>query len=380
MKILGLTANINFNKAESENKLGKDKFDMNMYALGAKAGYNIDLGNEWILEPNLTMMYGNINTQGYTTSRGAKINSQNTNNVLIQPQIKAKLALTNGWTPYALVGYILNSGNKTKLVANNIGFDDMQIAGYTEYGVGLNKIFEDSAWSCFLQATGKSGDRKGVEGNIGVKYSFLTKKKKKIVNKEKVDQLLMLIEKIKIIEEKLKLSEQNKAETEKAKTETEKTKMIENKAKVSEINETKTDKTKIETEKIKQKQGINKIQIEKMKQKQKKIRQEEMKQKENKIKQNQEEMKQKENKIKQNQEKMKQNQEKMEQKQKKIRQEEMKQKENKIKQNQEKMKQNQEKMKQKQTKIKQKTEKNKKGTGTNTTKKGKEKSKTKAKK
>ena len=105
---LGLTANINFNKAESEPNYGKDKFDMNMYAVGAKAGYNIELGKNWILEPNLTMMYENINTQGYTTSRGTKIKRKKTNNILIEPQVKAKLALTNGWTPYALVGYILN--------------------------------------------------------------------------------------------------------------------------------------------------------------------------------------------------------------------------------------------------------------------------------
>ena len=45
---LVLTANINFNKAESENDYGTDKFDMNMYALEAKAGYNIELGKNWI--------------------------------------------------------------------------------------------------------------------------------------------------------------------------------------------------------------------------------------------------------------------------------------------------------------------------------------------
>jgi outer membrane autotransporter protein len=169
---LGLTANINFNKAESENNLGKDKFDMNMYSVGAKAGYNVELGKNWILEPNLTLMYGNINAKGYTASNGAKVDGQNTNNILIEPQVKAKLSLTNGWTPYALVGYVLNTGKKSKLVANNTGFDDMQISGYTEYGAGVNKSFKDSAWSCYLQVTGKSGDRKGVEGNMGVKYSF----------------------------------------------------------------------------------------------------------------------------------------------------------------------------------------------------------------
>ena len=147
---------------------------MNMYSVGAKAGYNIELGKNWILEPNLTLMYGTINTPEYKTKQGtgAKINSQSTNNVLIEPQVKAKLDLTGGWAPYALVGYVFNSGNKTKLVANNIAFDDMQISGYAEYGLGVNKSFKDSFWSCSLQVIGKCGDKNGFEGNVGVRYSF----------------------------------------------------------------------------------------------------------------------------------------------------------------------------------------------------------------
>ena len=172
---LGLTANINFNKAEGDYKFGhagKDKFDMNMYSVGAKAGYNIDLGKKWTLEPNLILMYGNIDTKGYTTTQNVKIDAQKTNSIFIDPQIKAKLELANGWTPYVLVGYVLNSGNKTKLVAQNIVAEDMKIQGYTEYGLGVNKNFDYGAWSCFLQVTGRNGDRKGVEGNIGVKYSI----------------------------------------------------------------------------------------------------------------------------------------------------------------------------------------------------------------
>ena len=119
-------------------------------------------------------MYGNINTQEYETKQVtvANVDGQSTNNILIEPQIKAKLNLANGWTPYALVGYVLNAGDKTKLVANNVAFDDMQISGYVEYGLGLNKSFRDSAWSCFLQVIGKQGDRSGFEGNLGIKYSF----------------------------------------------------------------------------------------------------------------------------------------------------------------------------------------------------------------
>jgi hypothetical protein len=241
-----------------------------MYAVGAKAGYNVDLGKKWILEPNLTLMYGNINSKGYTASSGVKVDGQTTNNILIEPQVKAKLSLSDGWTPYALVGYVLNTGKKTKLVANNVGYDDMQISGYTEYGAGVNKSFKNSAWSCYIQATGKSGDRKGIEGNVGVKYSFLNTKKKKNINNEKAEKLL--IEKMKIMEETSQMSGKNK------------------------------------TEKIKQKQRKNKIQlrkkkaqIEEMKQKQEKIRQEKIKQKkikQEKLKQKKLKQKQKKNKTK----------------------------------------------------------------------------------
>ena len=188
---LGLTANINFNKAQSENIYGTDNFDMNMYAVGAKAGYNMTLRREWILEPNITLMYGNINTQEFTTKqkKGVKIGSQSTNNILIEPQIKAKLDLTDGWTPYTLIGYVLNTGNKTELVANNLGFNDMKITGYAEYGLGVNKSFKDSFWSCFLQATGKCGNKNGFEGNFGIKYSFSNATKKQKKQDEQIEKL-----------------------------------------------------------------------------------------------------------------------------------------------------------------------------------------------
>ena len=118
-------------------------------------------------------MYGKINSSEYTTKiSNKKIGSQSTNNILIEPQIKAKLDLAKGWTPYTLLGYVLNAGDKTKLVANNTEFEDMQISRYVEYGVGVNKSFKDSLWSCFLQATGKGGDRNGFEETIGIKYSL----------------------------------------------------------------------------------------------------------------------------------------------------------------------------------------------------------------
>ena len=201
----GLTANINFNKAESQSDYGTDSFDMNMYSIGAKAGYNFDLSDKWILEPNLMLMYGNVNSQEYETTQGAKIDSQSTANIIAEPQVKAKLNLTNGWQPYGLLGYLINAGEKAKLVADNIAFDNMGISGYVECGLGVNKTFKNSPWSCYLQLTGKSGDISGFDGNIGIKYSFLNKKEKEDI------ELIKYLKK----KEKEEIKEQKKIESEK---------------------------------------------------------------------------------------------------------------------------------------------------------------------
>ena len=207
----GLTANINFNKAESQSDYGTDNFDMNMYSVGAKAGYNLELNDKWTLEPNLMLMYGNINSQEYETKQGAKIDSQNTSNMIIEPQIKANLNLTNGWQPYGLLGYVANMNDKTKVIADGQEFEIDKIDGYVEYGAGVNKDFINTPWSCYLQATGRSGGRNGFAGNIGIKYKFgNTKTYAKTVNKkinednDKVNKLEETIEEQKEEQEKLK--------------------------------------------------------------------------------------------------------------------------------------------------------------------------------
>ena len=168
----GLTANINFNKAQSQSDYGTDNFDMNMYSIGAKAGYNFDLSDKWILEPNLMLMYGNVNSQEYETTQGAKIDSQSTANIIVEPQVKAKLSLDNGWQPYGLLGYVANISDKAKVVVDGTEFETDKIDGYVEYGAGVNKDFINTPWSCYLEAKGRSGGRTGFAGNLGIKYKF----------------------------------------------------------------------------------------------------------------------------------------------------------------------------------------------------------------
>jgi len=185
----GLTANINFNKAESQSSYGTDNFDMNMYSVGAKAGYNFDLSDKWTLEPNLMLLYGNVNSQEYQTTQGAKIEGQSIANIIFEPQVKAKLNLENGWQPYGLIGYVVNAGDKVTTKVEEVEFDGKKIGNYVEFGAGIDKSFKNSPWSLYIQLTGRSGDRTGFDGNFGIKYSFLTAKEKKKISKIKKIQV-----------------------------------------------------------------------------------------------------------------------------------------------------------------------------------------------
>ena len=168
----GLTANAIFNKASVDTDFGTDDIDMNMFTVAAKAGYNYNINEKWTLEPNITLMYGMVNSQSYETSQGAKIDSQSVNNILVDPEVKAKLGLANGWQPYALVGYAANLSSKPTVKAEGVELELDSIDGYVEYGLGVNKDFVGTVWSCYAQVTGRSGGRNGFAGNLGVKYKF----------------------------------------------------------------------------------------------------------------------------------------------------------------------------------------------------------------
>ena len=167
----GLTLNMIFNKTSVDTDYGTNNIDMNMFGIGAKAGYNYAINEKWILEPNITLMYGIVNCGSYETDK-TKVDSQSVNNILFEPQVKAKLGLNNGWQPYGLLGYAANLSAKPTVKTEAGDLDLDSIGGYVEFGAGVNKDFVNTAWSCYAQLTGRAAGRSGFAGNIGIKYNF----------------------------------------------------------------------------------------------------------------------------------------------------------------------------------------------------------------
>ncbi|WP_372519413.1 autotransporter domain-containing protein [Candidatus Ruminimicrobiellum ovillum] len=168
---LGATANMIFNKASVDTDDGINDIDMNMFGIAVKAGYNYVINEKWTLEPNATLMYGTVNCGEYETAL-TKVDSLSVNNILFEPQVKARLQMKDGWQPYGLLGYAANLSSKPTIKTELGDVDLDSIDGYVEFGAGVNKDFINTAWSCYAQLTGRSGGRTGFAGNLGIKYKF----------------------------------------------------------------------------------------------------------------------------------------------------------------------------------------------------------------
>ena len=71
-----------------------------------------------------------------------------------------------------MAGYAANLSSKPTVKAEGEELELDSIDGFIEYGVGVNKDFVGTVWSCYAQVTGRSGGRNGVAGNLGIKYKF----------------------------------------------------------------------------------------------------------------------------------------------------------------------------------------------------------------
>ena len=81
------------------------------------------------------------------------------------------VSLGRPWQPYASVGMVWNILNETKFTANDVRLPEMSIKPYVEYGVGLQKNWQDKC-SGFIQAMLRNGGRNGIALTFGFKWAL----------------------------------------------------------------------------------------------------------------------------------------------------------------------------------------------------------------
>ena len=172
-----LTINVGASTGESNTMYGKDIYTTLMTGIGSKTGYNFEFHNgKFIIQPSFLLAYTYVNTFNYTNAAGIKISSDPLNSIQIHPSIKFMGNIGKGWQPYASVSMIWNTLNKTRFTANNVYLPEMSIKPYVEYGIGIQKCWQDK-FTGFLQAMLRNGGRNGVALTFGFKWALENKHK-----------------------------------------------------------------------------------------------------------------------------------------------------------------------------------------------------------
>ncbi|MCM1266127.1 MAG: hypothetical protein NC200_08005, partial [Candidatus Gastranaerophilales bacterium] len=167
-----ITANVGWAISENYTAYGTDTINLLMSGFANRMGYNIDIrSGKYIIQPSFMMGYTYVHSSDYTASNDVRIQSEPLHVMHFAPALKFVANLENGWQPYACIMVMCNFIDKTNFNANTIRLPEMSIDPYVEYGLGIQKRWNDK-YSGFAQATVRNGGRRGVALLFGFRYMF----------------------------------------------------------------------------------------------------------------------------------------------------------------------------------------------------------------
>ena len=164
------TLSVGASSGDSTNMYGSENYAMLLAGIANKTGYNIEfLRGKLILQPNFLISYTFVNTFDYRNSAGLKIESDPLNAIQLSPGIKLIGNSKNGWQPYIGVNMVWNLLQDSKVTANDVRLPEMSIKPYVQYGVGLQKRFNEK-FMAYGQAMIHNGGRNGVSFSAGFRW------------------------------------------------------------------------------------------------------------------------------------------------------------------------------------------------------------------
>ncbi len=167
-----LTATAGAAGAEARTMYGKDDMTMLMAGIGSKTGYNFEFADgKFIIQPRMFVAYSMVKTFDYTNAAGVRIDSDPVHTIQVNPAIKFIGNTKNGWQPYASVGMMWNLLNEVHATADGIKLPEMQTKPYVEYGVGVQKLWNDK-YSAYGQAMVRNGGKNGIALTLGFRMSL----------------------------------------------------------------------------------------------------------------------------------------------------------------------------------------------------------------
>ena len=152
---------------------GNEDFTMLIAGIANKTGYNFEFKEgKFIIQPGMLMSYTFVNTFDYTNAAGVRINSEPLHALQLAPGVKFIGNIKGGWQPYASVNMVWNLLDKSDVTANNVKLPEMSIKPYVQYGVGIQKRFNNDNMMIFGQAMIQNGGRNGISLSGGFRWTL----------------------------------------------------------------------------------------------------------------------------------------------------------------------------------------------------------------
>ena len=167
-----VTATAGASVGTNNTMYGNEDFTVLLGGIGAKGGYNFEFKDgKYILQPIMFANYSFVNTFDYTNAAGVRMKSDPLHTFQINPQLKFVANLSNGWQPYASVGFVWNVLNSSKVKADDVILPKMTVDPYVEYGLGLQRNWKER-FTGFAQAMVRNGGRNGVALTFGFRWAI----------------------------------------------------------------------------------------------------------------------------------------------------------------------------------------------------------------
>ena len=164
------TFSVGADVSDNTNMYGHENVVMLLGGLGNKFGYNLEINDgKVILQPSLFLNYSFVNTFDYNNAAGVRIKAEPLHSIQIAPGIKLIANTKGGWQPYIGISMAWNILDKSNVSANGVRLPEMSIKPYVQYGVGIQRKFQEK-YTAFGQAMVQSGGRNGVAITLGFKW------------------------------------------------------------------------------------------------------------------------------------------------------------------------------------------------------------------
>ena len=167
-----LTLSAGASVGETKTMYGKEDYVTLLAGAASKTGYNFEFKEgKYILQPIMYLSYTFANTFDFTNAAGVRIDNKPAHSIQLHPMIRGVANCKNGWQPYAQVGIVWNALNKSNITANGIRMPEMSMKPYIEYGLGVQRNW-DEKYTAFFQAMVRNGGRKGVALTLGFRWAL----------------------------------------------------------------------------------------------------------------------------------------------------------------------------------------------------------------